>query len=430
MRSTSHAGRVRPVHPASIAAVITTLSCCALTMACTAGDGAGLSSADPGATVTDSGGVEIVVNRGAGWDSESAWRLEPDLQVGELDGPLAFGRINWVTPGPNGGMLVLDGQSHLVHVFDSVGQRLRSFGGEGDGPGEFRGPAAVTALSDGRLTVSQGFPPLVHWLTKDGDYLKSTRLPVARDEAATRTVGTMGAWQVTPAGRLFVQTLVIDPSAGDDGAPVLVLEVDPDGEIVPDTVASWIQPIDFANPRVRMFEPTPTWMPRSDGVVVLSTGSPYEIQWHDPSLGLQRVTRRDVASVPVTELHRERAIDDIRETMAEFPGGESRTADLLERTEFESTVPEVLRVWVSDPDGRLWIGVHDVELFKRETEAALRWDNTWDVFESDGRYLGQVPIPEGFTLRVVTEDALYGVWEDEMEVPFARRYRVIRPAGD
>ncbi|MBT8478538.1 MAG: hypothetical protein KJO06_06455, partial [Gemmatimonadetes bacterium] len=138
-------------------------------------------------SVTDSSGVPIVSNHGSGWAPEAAWRLEPDLQVGEIDGPLAFGRINWVTPGPDGGLLVLDGQSHLVHVFDSTGRALRSFGGEGEGPGEFRRPASITALADGRISVGQGFPPVLHWLTATGEYLRSTRLPIARDEAGTRT---------------------------------------------------------------------------------------------------------------------------------------------------------------------------------------------------------------------------------------------------
>jgi hypothetical protein len=65
-----------------------------------------------------------------------------------------------------------------------------------------------------------------------------------------------------------------------------------------------------------------------------------------------------------------------------------------------------------------------------ETVPRSGWANALDVFERDGTYLGRLPLPEGFLLRVVTEDALYGVWEDELEVPFARRYRVIRPAGD
>jgi hypothetical protein len=275
-----------------------------------------------------------------------------DLQVGELDGPLAFGRIAWVSPGPEDGMLVLDGQTQLVHVFDSVGRSAGRFGGEGEGPGEFLRPAAVTPLSDGRVAVSEAFPSVLHWLTLGGDYLSSTRLPSARDEAATRTVGTFGAWQVSPAGRAFVQVQVFDPGAEDGRIPVVLMEVDPDGVVSPDTIAA------------------------------LSAGSPYEIQLHDPSAGLQRIVRREVDPVPVTERYREREIDRMREGASAFPGAASRMEEMLKNAEFEATVPEVQRVWVSDPDGRLWIGVHDAGLFEPRWTCSSRTDSTWGEYLS------------------------------------------------
>lgn len=407
-------------------------------LACTTAWGGCASGEDPDdaadatvVSVEDSSGIEIVTNRGDGWGPGNAWRLEPDLQVGELDGPLAFGRITWVGPGPDGGMLVLDGQSHLVHVFDSVGTSVRSFGGEGEGPGEFRRPAAVTSLRDGRLAVAEGFPPVLHWLTLAGDYLGSTRLPGARDELGTRTAGAFGVWQVTSAGRVFVQVQVIDPGADDGEMPVVLMEVDPEGEASPDTIAEWTWSAGFGDEAIRVFEPVHTWMPRSDGMVVVSAGSPYEIQWHDPAAGLQRLVRRVVEGAPVTDRLRQQAIEDMREGMAAGGASEGMVDDMLDRVEFESTVPEVLRLWVSEPDGGLWIGVHDPDLFTIEQKGPISgWTNALDVFESDGRYLGRIPLPQGFTLRVVAEDALYGVWEDELEVPFARRYRVVRTASE
>ena len=85
----------------------------------------------------------------------------------------------------------------------------------------------------------------------------------------------------------------------------------------------------------------------------------------------------------------------------------------------------------------MWVGVHDAELFAADTETSRSRDkvglegftNAWDVFEADGRYLGRLAAPEGFSLRVAAGDALYGVWENELEVQFARRYRIIRPAS-
>ena len=431
MRSTCHMGRNGPADPHSMLAVVLALASVALWGGCSSGDATGGSAADRNsASVTDSSGVEIVTNRGPGWEPSEAWRLEPDLQVGEVDGPLAFGRINWVAPGPGGGLLVLDGQSHLVHVFDSPARPLRSFGGVGEGPGEFRRPASITALADGRVAVGQGFPPVLHWLTADGDYLSSTRLPIARDEAGTRTAGSFGVWQVTTSGQVFIQVQVIDPGADDGKMPVVLMELDPEEASPPDTIARWTWNAGFGDQTIRVFEPIPTWMPRSDGVIVLSRGAPYEIEWRD-SAELVRATRRDIASLPVTARHRELAISGMREGMAEGGAPADRIDELIDNMEFESSVPDVFRVWVSEPDGRLWIGVHDSRLFEDADEVPEGgWANALDVFERDGLYLGRIPMPDGFRLRVVTEGALYGVWEDELEVPFARRYKLIRDTID
>lgn len=404
------------------------ISFVAVCLACGApGDGTG-SSADRQATVVaDSSGVEIVTNRGEGWDAREAWRLELERQVGERDGPAAFGRVNWVAPGPRGGMIVLDAQASRVHAFDVEGAEVSRFGGRGEGPGEFMRPATVTPLADGGYAVGQGFPPLLQWLTAAGDHIGTTRLPIAKNTEGLRTAGTMALWQVTPAGRVFAQVQVIDPAAAGGEMPVFLVEVDPSDGVPPDTIARWTWHAALGGEPLRVFDAVPSWMPRADGVVVLAAGRPYEIQWHDPSAGLVRVMRRQVDEVPVTDRHREKAIADMREGMEAGGGQNPVLDDMLENAEFESTLPDVLRVWVSRPDGRLWVGVHDAELFEVAGDTPdPTWANALDVFERDGRYLGRIPIPDGFRLRVVTEDALYGVWSDELDVTFARKYRILR----
>jgi len=432
MQSILQKGRNRPVCSRPALSVALTLACAALWGGCSSGgQESGPARDSNSVSVTDSSGVAIVSNQGPGWSPAEAWRLEPDLQVGEIDGPLAFGRINWVAPAPGGGMLVLDAQTHLVHVFDSIGRPVRSFGGEGEGPGEFRRPASVTALDDSGFTVGQGFPPVLHWLTAEGDYLRSSRLPIARDEAGTRTAGSFGIWQVTASGRVFVQVQLIDPGAEDGEMPVMLLEVDPEGTAEPDTIATWSWNANFGDQAIRVFDAIHTWMPRSDGMVVVAEGAPYEVRWRDASAGLVRVTRRDVDPVAVTSRHRDMEIARMREGMSQGGASDDVIDDLVDRVEFESSVPDVLRVWVSEPDGRLWLGVHDADVFQNAAEPPDGgWANALDVFERDGRYLGRIPMPEGFRLRVVTEEALYGIWENELEVPFARRYRVLRDAAD
>lgn len=75
---------------------------------CLLAAGCGRSSSSSLITETDSAGVRILTSLGDGWDAESAWRLELDLEVGDLDGPNAFGRVRDVAVRRAGGMWVLD----------------------------------------------------------------------------------------------------------------------------------------------------------------------------------------------------------------------------------------------------------------------------------------------------------------------------------
>lgn len=49
----------------------------------------------------------------------------------------------------------------------------------------------------------------------------------------------------------------------------------------------------------------------------------------------------------------------------------------------------------------------------------------WDVFDSQGRFLGVVTMPSRFTPTVFRGDRVYGVWQDEQDVPYVVRLRVV-----
>jgi hypothetical protein len=55
------------------------------------------------------------------------------------------------------------------------------------------------------------------------------------------------------------------------------------------------------------------------------------------------------------------------------------------------------------------------------------------VFEPDGRYLGAVRPPEGFSVSpepVIRGDTMWAVSRDELDVTSVVRYRIVRPASD
>ena len=51
----------------------------------------------------------------------------------------------------------------------------------------------------------------------------------------------------------------------------------------------------------------------------------------------------------------------------------------------------------------------------------------WEIFDSEGRYLGVVTLPEHFTPLIADGDYLYGTWTDELDVQYVMRLQVNRP---
>lgn len=381
---------------------------------------------------SDSAGVAIVTSEGTGWDDEAAWRLEPDLQLGELDGPLAFGQVSFVGPGSGSDILVVDRQSALVHAFSDDGQHLRSFGGEGEGPGEFQGPRYARATADGRIAVAQTFPPILHWVTEDGEFLERWRIPDARNDAGTMTAPTFGVWMVTEDGTAVVGVTQIDP--GDDGPMSRTLltryAADP-GSSDGVTLLEWSDTQRILGPDdpIPVLEPRHTWDIGPGAAVAISQGSTYEVRMLGADGALARIVRRTGEPIEVDDHIRQLTRESVGRALSEGGAGQDMVDSWLERLDFPDRVPAIQRVWFSVPDGALWVGVFDEEGFRSE-----RVPSAWDVFDGDGIYLGRVPVPDGFTPHTVTESFVYGVWEDELEVPFARRYRILRPeagpAGD
>lgn len=111
-------GPIRPMRPLAGAILATALGACTL--------------------AHDESGPRIVENTlASGWQSTGQWTLDEDLR---LFGPPGgyFGAIGALATDSRDNIYVLDGFAQEIHVFDSGGAHLRTLGGQGEGPGEFR----------------------------------------------------------------------------------------------------------------------------------------------------------------------------------------------------------------------------------------------------------------------------------------------------
>jgi len=95
---------------------------------------------------------------------QERWRIDPD----DEDAPLLswFDQRHLATDGQH--LYMLDAQLCQVLIFDGDGRHLDTIMGEGDGPGEVRGPASLALLSSGDLAVVHGYPSRLEIVTPDG----------------------------------------------------------------------------------------------------------------------------------------------------------------------------------------------------------------------------------------------------------------------
>lgn len=97
------------------------------------------------AEVLPSGLVRVTNSGEPGWTSETAWRLEEDLRLGNVggEGPEQFSRIGAILADSEGYIYVLDLFSQEIRVFQPDGTFSHVVGGRGEGPGEFRDASAM-----------------------------------------------------------------------------------------------------------------------------------------------------------------------------------------------------------------------------------------------------------------------------------------------
>jgi len=387
-------------------------------------------AAPPAVTVVDSAGISIVTSTGDGWAAGDAWRLELDLEIGDADGPDAFGRLVDVAPRRAGGVWVLDAQARRVRGYDEGGREVLAFGRPGQGPGELNSAGAVTELPNGELLIGGRMPVELYRFAADGEPLgvrmippeayREPRPPSPDGDAASGRppIGpTMGEWSFAPDGAAFLKTTSMDAVDGDILRFDVVLRI-ASGERPGIRFARWTSAAVSGGPggTAHVLQPTASWSPLPGGGVWLTDGATYEVRRYDGEGALRSILRRPGSRVALTEGLK----TAFRESLGAAADGPTMLA-LLEKAVYPDSLPATTGLWAVEPEGLLWVGVSDAGLPLR-----LEAPNTWDVFAPDGAYLGRLPIPKGLRPTRITSGYVYGVWLDELEVTHARRYRIVR----
>ncbi len=392
--------------------LIASYAAAALALLLTACDGDVRAGAKWAGTVdTLANGTVLVSNPEEGiWDEGEGWQLVEELRIGSADveGPELFGNVSGLAVDAAGRIYVADGQANEVRVFSPKGEFVRALGRAGGGPGEFKQIGGMAWGPDGNLWV------------KDWGNTRFTVYDTA-GSFVTSHVRPGGFVMMPWPGGIDTQGNIydIEPVRSEGEQELSVALIRYDAELVPqdtfvtpsfegeafthsseDGRSRMMASVPFAPGQYRQLGP--------DGHIRIGTNDRYRIVHQTFEGDTVRIVERAYTPAHVSASERDEAIEGLEWFTKQ--GGK------VDASRIPDTKPAFSNFF-ADPAGYLWV---TAQLSEEEGDE-------WDVFDPDGRYLGRVAKPEGFSAAtgpIVRGDRMYAVARDELEVPYVVRYRI------
>ena len=370
----------------------------------------------------DSAGVRIVENARPPDGSRLGWRVGsvPSVSIGRLEGedPYLLHEVRDAMTLSDGRIVVANRGSHELRVFDAHGDHVATWGGEGEGPGEFNSLVAVADWQGDSLIAwySQGDRLSVFDL--DGNFGR-TMIPGDLRNSVE---------EASPGGAILVSGPGDDEFALQDGltrderryevldaegTPVASLGIHRGSEYYMSASGDVYRMMTI--PFTRSIHTT-VWA----GRLVVAPNEHYEVRAHHPTGTLGLIVRREHSPVTPTSAHMEAYIDrwvvlrppaeqaerrrELREDFAEVPVAE--------------TFPAFAEV-VADALGHLWVREYDLPGEEREQPL-------WTVFDPDGRVLGFVETPHGLRVHEIGENHILGRATDDFGVEYLQMWPLDR----
>ena len=390
-----------------------------LAAVCIAVTGCGEDGGASGAAVVvrDSAGVTIVENPALGAQADLGWGVGPgpSFDIGALEGPDAYQlfRVRDALRLPDGRVAVLDGGSAEVRVFGPDGSHLATWGGQGEGPGEFMQPTALASWPGDSLAVWDN--RLRRLTVMDPHGALGRALTIAAAEGMEAPAFS----HVLDDGRLVVVSpslLGSEPWNGLRRIPVRVAVLHPDGTLAADLgehpgQETFMRVGEGSIEIMRLTFARGYAVSGAGDETLIAPNDRLELRYWDATGALTRVVR--IARPPrlVTEADRaaelerrltgapEQARPGIRRAFEEFPGPD--------------TLPAFSEAG-TDTQGYTWV--------RPFRTAADTGRERWIVLDPEGVALGTVELPEGIDVYEIGADYVLGRWADELGVEHVRMW--------
>jgi hypothetical protein len=400
-----------------------------------AGGCAGDSTADWQGTVVDSAGIQIVRNAETGlWGEGDAWTFTEALRIGTAEGEpeYQFGQLlpaGSVGLASDGRIVVLDAQGQHLKVFGTDGTYERTIGGPGGGPGEI-GVATQSSMliapGDTIVMVDLG-NQRVNLYLMDGTFVRSFPVDLA--------AGFPFRWEVAADGRLVVQFRKLDFTGAAANADTMdVIAVQHLDGTVGDTLMQVLsgKTVQFSGglPEWNFFVPEPLWALWGDRILQ-AVNDNYRIGVYGPDGALERVLEKPFTLTPVTDADQAPMKRALREAMLDQGAPPQLATQLVDtRLHFAPNYPAFAQM-LEGPFGTILVQlIEPISSLSEEERESFDFasgsmaSRYWDVFDDQGRYLGQLTMPLRFQPVEFRDNEIYGIQRDELDVQYVVKLAV------
>jgi hypothetical protein len=378
-------------------------------------------------TMVDSAGVQIVHNTDQGlWSAGEHWTLQEDLRIGAVEGQpdYQFGQVGFIAIGSLGQIFVMDAQAQHIKVFDAAGSYQRTVGSPGSGPGELAQAIFVLRTAGDTLVVPDMGNQRISRFAPTGEVLASTPIDIAN--------GLPMVFGATLSGRIAMQVRPLSlPNRPAPDSLDRIIELRADGTIG-DTLMVFPsgRSLDFggSSPRMEVYGTEPAW-DFADTHLYYAVNDDYRIGKYGLDGTLERIVTKPFERLPVSENDQSAVISFIEEAARAQGAPPTAIPMIRQMVQFGEFFP-AFQSFATGPGNTLW--VQQVQSAGDLTPEELEQYNLiedqgspdWDVFDDLGRYLGVVTMPPRFQPRVFTEEHVYGVWRDDLDVQYVMRLKV------
>lgn len=368
--------------------------------------------------------------------------LVEELRIGTFEGPdeEMLGSVSGLAVDHDGYIYVYDRQVPALRKYGPDGAFVATIGHTGGGPGEYaNSDGGMAVLDDGRLVLRDPGNARFTLYHPDGTY-------------DSEWLGRGGFFTGDPmvvdtAG--YVYSIVIRQPRDDEDPWPTSLWVTQQVKMAADGT-----PVDTLSiPRYRFeraeivarreggtsvrnvpFAAQFHWALHPFGTFITAVGDQYAIDLHQPRGGVLRVAR-DREPVPVTSGEKEDAEAGAIASMRDMDPAWKWNGPPI-----PDTKPPITGLYAGQ-DGRVWVALsapaEPIPEAERELDANRDPDDppparfrqlvVFDVFEPDGRYLGEVRAPRGFSMHprpIFRGDHVWAIVRDELDINYIVRFRI------